>query len=60
MSIRRNNHVLLFIALYTLFLCNTKNFVTITNQVELTVEDRVNIQALYKFSLIDLDLLMAA
>ena len=31
------------------------NFVTITNQVELTVEDRVNIQALYKFSLIDMD-----
>lgn len=36
------------------------NFVTITDQVELTVEDRVNTQALYKFSLIDLDLLLAA
>ena len=31
------------------------NFVTITNQVQLTVEDRVNTQALYKFSLIDMD-----
>ena len=31
------------------------NFVTITNQVQLTVEDRVNIQALGKFSLIDMD-----
>jgi N4-gp56 family major capsid protein len=31
------------------------NFVMITNQVELTVEDRVNVQALYKFSLIDMD-----
>jgi N4-gp56 family major capsid protein len=35
------------------------NFVTITNQVELTVEDRVNVQALYKFDLIDLELLAA-
>ncbi len=31
------------------------NFVTITNQVELTVEDRVDIRALYKFFLIDMD-----
>jgi hypothetical protein len=31
------------------------NFVVITNQVQLTVEDRVNVQALYKFSLIDMD-----
>lgn len=31
------------------------NFVTITNQVQLTVEDRVNTQALYKFLLIDMD-----
>jgi len=31
------------------------NFVTITNQVQLTVEDRVNIRALYKFPLIDMD-----
>ncbi len=36
------------------------NFVTITNQVELTVEDRVNISALDKSFLIDLDLLEAA
>lgn len=35
------------------------NFVMITNQVELTVEDRVNVQALYKFDLIDLELLAA-
>lgn len=35
------------------------NFCTITNQVELTVEDRVNVQALYKFDLIDLELLAA-
>jgi hypothetical protein len=35
------------------------NYVTITNQVELTVEDRVNIQALYKLNLIDLELLAA-
>jgi len=35
------------------------NFVTVTNQVELTVEDRVNVQALYKFDLIDLELLAA-
>lgn len=34
---------------------NRMNFVTITNQVELTVEDRVDVQALYKFSLIDMD-----
>ena len=36
------------------------NFVTITNQVQLTVEDRVNVQALYKLDLIDLELLNAA
>ncbi len=36
------------------------NFVTITNQVELTVEDRVKIEALYKSPLIDLELLEAA
>lgn len=41
MSIRRNKYLLLFIALFAIFLCNSKNFVTITNQVELTVEDRV-------------------
>jgi N4-gp56 family major capsid protein len=31
------------------------NFVTVTNQVQLTVEDRVNRKALYKFLLIDMD-----
>lgn len=31
------------------------NFVMFTNQVTLTVEDRVNVQALYKSSLIDMD-----
>ncbi len=31
------------------------NFVTVTNQVELTVEDRVKIEALYKSNLIDME-----
>lgn len=35
------------------------NFVVITDQVQFTVQDRVNEQALYKSSLIDLDRLAA-
>lgn len=31
------------------------SYATITDQVQYTVQDRVNIKALYKFSLIDLD-----
>ncbi len=35
------------------------NFCVITDQVQFTVQDRVNIKALYKSSLIDLDRLTA-